>query len=270
MVGGPVGGIPRPNAVGAIVRSLFRGLIVAVLAAGPVTTAHAETQDFGAHLTYFYKQPSATKAAAFLAGFNQSDNVGKPNAHSSVIGFLAVVFRAFPNDIETIIPSDAVPRLHATAAIALKLAGQVDRARTMAERASDGGLNVHLDNVPASLDTLQVRGPMEFDLLWGATFAAGDFRYGQKILARYAEVANAGDNAGDMVAIVKARIDNTDLRPLAEKRGEDKMRELVIAASALWSLASNAQHHDFVRAAVDAYVTENATTPAAKALLALK
>jgi hypothetical protein len=256
--------------VGTIVRSLFKGLIAAVLTAGLVTTAHAEAQDFGAHLTHFYKQPSAAKAAAFLAGFNRSDNIGKANAHSSVIGFLAVVFRAYPNDIDAIMPGDPAPRLLATAAIALKLAGQDDRARAMAERASDAGLNVHLDNVPARLDALQVRGPLEFDVLWGATFATGDFRYGQKILARYAEVANVDGNADDMLAIVKARIDNTDLRPLAATRGEDKMRELVIAASALWSLASNAEQHDFVRAAVDAYVKANAATPAAKTLVALR
>jgi len=77
--------------------------------------------------------------------------------------------------------------------------------------------------------------------------ASGDFRYAAKVLARYAEVANADDNALVVMNLLEARVKNADLQPFVEKYGEAKTRDLLVVASALWSLATNAQQREFVR-----------------------
>ena len=137
-----------------------------------------------------------------------------------------------------------MPRLQGTIAVGLKLAGQVERARATAGRVD--GFAVDVDAIP-DLDAFEPRSAADFDIAWGAALASGDFRYAAKVLARYAEVANADDNALVVMNLLEARVKNADLQPFVEKYGEAKTRDLLVVASALWSLATNAQQHEFVR-----------------------
>jgi hypothetical protein len=228
-----------------------------------VAAAHAEEPQ--ADLTYFYRQPSPERVARIVAAFNASGSAEKPNA--GLVGFLAAVFLKYPDAIGRMIPAGLDPRVQAMVAAALWLGGQHARATEVLDDLRRSGNEApNLVDFPAGLDAVRAQGAEQFDLLWGASFATGDPRYCAKILEQYARVANEDGNAEDLVAIVRARATNADLRWLAAKRGSAKFVELAVASSALWSLRSNALQHEFVRAMVDAYVKAHPGEPAAKAL----
>jgi hypothetical protein len=90
-----------------------------------------------------------------------------------------------------------------------------------------------------------------------------------KILARFAGTANVGDNADDLVRLTRNRESGSDQQRIAEKRGRDNARELIIVSTALWALRSNAQQHVFVRQVLQQYVAGHPSEPATKALVAL-
>jgi len=226
---------------------------------------------FKSTFTYFYREADPTKVAPLLAEFNASPAIMAPAAFPAMIGFLAVLFAKYPNQVDAMIPPDLAPRLQGAVAVALYLAGRADKAREIADRIKSAGLGtVSFENVPKTLDTVEARVPNDFDVLWGASFASGDPRYCLKILDRFAAFANVDGHAEDTVAVIKARAANADLRWLLEKRGEASARDIVLMASALWSLDSNARQHEFVRSALDSYIKSHPDTPASQALLALR
>lgn len=223
-----------------------------------------------ADITNFYQNPSPARLAQLMAYFNTLAASGKPFSQPPVIGFLAAAFHKYPADFDALIPADLSLPMLEIVGYSLRLAGQDAKARLIAERLkARGAAAPDFTQVPASLDAVAADGPGEFDMLWGASFATGDPRYCSKILARFAAVANVDGNADDILAIAKAVGTNADLHWLADKRGADKARELSVMSSALWSLNSNAQQHEFVRQAVSDYIRAHPAEPASKALIAL-
>jgi hypothetical protein len=242
----------------------------------PNSPAAAEEQSkpaFEIAVTYFYKNPKPELVATILSGFNASPLSTKPNAQPSMIGFLAGSFQRFPEDIDKMIPSGLSPAATWVTAVALHLAGKDSTAKPLFDRLVANGARLpNLGLFPTNLDAVVASGAADFDLLWGASFATGDPRYCSKILTRFAAVADVEGNAEDMVAIVKATnrgLHKDDLKWVVDKHGTEKARELIIVSSALWSLHSNAQQHDFVRAAVENYIRAHPGEPASRALLAL-
>jgi hypothetical protein len=69
--------------------------------------------------------------------------------------------------------------------------------------------------------------------------------------------------------VVRNMQSGADQQWLVEKRGKDATPELVIAATALWALHSNALQHQFVRGVVSDYIAAHPSEPAAKALSSL-
>ena len=57
---------------------------------------------------------------------------------------------------------------------------------------------------------------------------------------------------------------------LTKKYPRERLRWVVFAASALWSLDSNARQHRFVAAALDQFVKEAPNGPAAKGIAAMR
>lgn len=223
-----------------------------------------------ADVTYFYRNPSAARLAQLMAYFNTLAQSGKPFAQPPLMGFLAAAFQKYPGDIDTLVPADLSLPMLEIVAYSLRLAGQDAKARLIAERLeSRGAAAPDFTQVPAGLDALAATGPTEFDMLWGASFAAGDPRYCLKILARFAAVANVDGNADDILAIAKTAGTGADLQWVADKRGVDKARELTGVSSALWSLNANARQHEFVRKVVSDYIEAHPSEPASKALIAL-
>jgi tetratricopeptide (TPR) repeat protein len=233
---------------------------------GEETTAASE-----ADMTYFYKAPDPARVPRLIAYFDALRMAEKAGARPALIGFLAAVFQRYPADIDRMIPESSSPQMLHLLAVSLRLAGQQARAESLVGKLKSWDYSAvpNLAAVPASLEAVDAAGPSDFDLLWGASFATGEPRYCAKILKRFAEVANADDNADDLVHLVRNMEGGRDQQWIVEKRGADKARELVLASTALWSLHSNAQQHAFVRGMVTEYLAQHPTEPAAKALVAL-
>jgi len=194
----------------------------------------------------------------------------KSDAEPPAIGFLAAAFQRYPNDIDRMIPAGLSVRMQGVVATALHFAGQDARANAMAGPLLANGVTPpDWRSMPASLESITVRGPSEFDLLWGASFATGDPRYCLRILEHYAAAADADGNADDMVNLVRTLGTHADTHWLVDKRGVDQARELIRQSTALWGLDSNARQHDFVRRAVGDYIRARPDEPASKALMAL-
>jgi tetratricopeptide (TPR) repeat protein len=239
----------------------------AVVAAwGEETTAVSE-----ADMTYFYKAPDPARVPRLIAYFDALRMAEKAGARPALIGFLAAVFQRYPADIDKMIPESSSPQMLHLLAVSLRLAGQQTRAESVVRelKSWDYSAVPDLAAIPASLEAVEASGPSDFDLLWGASLATGEPRYCAKILKRFAEVANADDNADDLVHLVRDRESGDDQQWIVEKRGEDKARELILASTALWSLHSNAQQHAFVHGMLNEYLAQHPTEPAAKALAAL-
>lgn len=233
---------------------------------GEETTAVSE-----ADMTSFYKAPDPTRVPRLIAYFDALRIAEQAGARPALTGFLAAVFQRYPADIDKMIPESTSPQMLHLLAVSLRLAGQQARAESLVQklRSWDYSAVPNLAAIPASLDAVDAAGPSDFDLLWGASFATGDPRYCSKILQRFAEVANADDHADDLVHLVRDRESGGDQQWLLEKRGKEEARELIIAATALWSLHSNAQQHAFVHGVVNEYLTAHPSEPAAKALASL-
>jgi tetratricopeptide (TPR) repeat protein len=223
-----------------------------------------------ADLTYFYRAPNSARVTRLITYFDQLRAAEKPGVRPPLMGFFAAAFQRYPADIDQMIPESVSPQMMGLLAISLRLAGQQARAESLIERLESRDAVVpDLTTVPTSLEAVEAVGPNEFDLLWGASFATGDPHYCSKILRRIAGTANIGDNADDLVHLVRNREIGSDQRWIVEKRGNERARELIIVATALWALHANAQQHSFVQAMTNEYVTAHPTEPAAKALLAL-
>jgi hypothetical protein len=237
----------------------------------PAPTAGAEeaAPSSEAEMTYFYKNPSPELLAQLMVYFNKLIRPDNPNAQPPTIGFIAAAFQKYPSDIERIIPEGLSPSMQAVVAVSLHLADQDKRAQQFVDRLKASGYGApDLARLPPSLDAVTAKGPSEFDLLWGASFATGDPRYCLKILASYAAVANATGTVEDIVALAKTLHSGADNHWVVEKWGADKARELIVQAVALWALDSNARQHEFVRTAVANYMGAHPNEPASKGLLA--
>jgi tetratricopeptide (TPR) repeat protein len=236
----------------------------------PVAAAEETSKISEADMTFFYKNASPERVRALMVYFDSLFQSKNPNAEPPILGFLAVVFQRYPNDIDKMIPDGLSPDMQRLTATALWLAGQDKKARSMADHLKTSGSAapdwLHL---PTSLDAVEVTGPTEFDMMWGASFASGDPQYCLRILDRFAAVANADGNADDMVNLARNFAPGSDPHWLIEKRGPEKARDLIGQSTALWGLDANARQHEFVRSALGKYITAHPEEPASKALLAL-
>jgi tetratricopeptide (TPR) repeat protein len=251
---------------GMVIPGRVSWIVSPVRAAEAVQTASVSEAD----LTYFYKAPSPGRAARLVTYFDSLRSAEKEGARPPLMGFFAAVFQHYPADIDKIIPESISPQMSGLLAVSLRLAGQQAKAQSrVATLKSKNDEAPDLASIPSSLDAVQAVGPSEFDLLWGASFASGDPRYCSKILARFVDTANAGDNADDLVRLARNRESGSDQQWIVEKRGRDNARELIIVSTALWALRSNAQQHAFVRQVLQQYVAVHPSEPATKAIVTL-
>jgi hypothetical protein len=230
----------------------------------PTASAAETTTVSEADITFFYKNPSPERVTRLIVSFNTLIQPDKPSTEPPIIGFLAAAFQRYPSDIDKMIPEGLSATMQQVVATSLRLAGQDTKARSVVDHLKASGSAVpDLARIPSSLDAVEAIGPSEFDLLWGASFATADPRYCLKILDRFAAVANVDGNADDMVTIARTYGTGADRHWVVEKRGPDKARELIIQASALWALDSNARQHEFVRVALGKYINAHPQEPAA-------
>ena len=228
-------------------------------------------------LTFFYKDPRPERLVGFFERFESSPASGNWEAYPPMAGFFAAVFRAHPDQVESLLPDRfnqksamtiaAALRLSDNEAIAMKLQAKLDRA------GSDKKLKVELAGLPTRLEELSVRTPSHLDILWGAAFASGDDRFVTMIVDFFARTANRSELVAiDVAKIVLAFMGGPKeiLTELRSKYGDALAREIIFAASALWALQSNAIKHSFVERAVTKFGKDHAGMPAAKALAFLR
>ena len=238
-------------------------LMGAARAQTPTTTLDTE-------MKYFYRAPSTEAVTKILKEFSHSPFVGNPASYPPLTGFLAAFFSRHPESIDAIVSTDVDPRVLWPTAIALRLAGQGERAEAVSAQMRAAGLTPpKLDEIPVSLEMVRAQTPSDFDVLWGASFATGDPHYCLTILDAFRSYANKDNNASELVAVEAELVkgSNADLRWVRQKWGDAKTIALVYMATALWGLRSNAAQHEFVKLAIVRYVVNHPDEPAARALM---
>jgi hypothetical protein len=118
---------------------------------------------------------------------------------------------------------------------------------------TDENLRKQLKELPSSLRDLVASRSLHLDILWGASFASGDRLYVRKILDYFAATADRSLDVAIVVAHASAWMSGSrryPLKKLLSKYDHSESMEIIRAASALWSLKSNARKHSFVHEAL--------------------
>jgi hypothetical protein len=227
-------------------------------------------------MMYFYNDPQPARLVGFLERYQSS----APNwaAFPPVAGFLAVVFRRYPNWIGKLIPNQPDSRTAVAVDAALQLSGQPTADGSslqsrLTNAGADATLKAALANLPGRLEDLHVVTPTHLDLLWGASFASGDERYARTIADFIAATANRSEPIAIEVAKVTLAVvggPQEPLRQLQGKYGDQFAREILFAAVATWGLEANARAHPFIDEFLTKYIAANSSTPTAKLLTAVR
>jgi hypothetical protein len=245
------------------------------------TGAAAQTQMQAAPgdtlLTTFYKDPRPERLVGFFDQLRTMPAAQSWEAFPPVAGFYAFVFRRFPNDVEKLIPPAPDARAAETIAAALRLSGNAAEYDKFVPRLANTGRNLELAavfaNLPSRLEALQITTPSNLDILWGAAFASGDAKFVDMIIDYFARTANLDDEvARDIVRTVIAMAGGSRqiFNELRTRYGVLAARQVVVAASALWAIQSNARQHDFIDRVVTTYIDQHPNTLAQKALVATR
>ncbi len=229
----------------------------------------ASDREASDRLTYFYRKPALGEVPDLMRRLTSLETADR--AGPSIVGFIAGLAKRHPDRIKEMFPPSLPLKAQQLAFIG------VGAARPRAEAlalAKSYGLTVPDDiKLTFSLNDKKAEGAQEFDFFWGASFATGDGAYVRPILEHYRSVAERPDiKVKDIVAVVAAQqTKKTDeLTEMRARLGDDKLVEIVVAASALWSLNSNATQHAFVKKEVDDFLKRRKGTPAAEGLIAAR
>lgn len=260
-----------------IFRLIVACLLLIAFAAPPATGQQVQGNALEVEMKLFYKDPRPERLIGFIERYQGQPGGTEWLAYPPLAGFLAVVFRAKPNEIERLLPSRLDTKSAATFAAALvlsdnqpllaKLKGKLDSA------GSDEKLRTEFAGLPARLEDIRIRTSTHLDILWGASFASGDGRYARMIVDFFARTANrsepiAMDVARTAIAMMGGPKDIFgELKP---RYGNDLTVEIIIAGTALWGIQANAREHAFIDQVVTKYISEQAGTHAAQALAATR
>lgn len=228
-------------------------------------------------LTYFYKDPRPERLTGFLARFQETPVAEQPQAFPALTGFFAAICVAHPDKFPRMVPADLKPKTAAAIAAAVRLCGSAPVAAvlkpTLERSPPDGRMKAAITSLPSRLSELRVTHPMHLDILWSASFATASPAYVRPIYDYYdSAAALPGVDVRDIVAIVvlKHRPNKEALDAITAKYPRDTLIRIVFAASALWSLDSNARQHTFVATALNGYEKEKAGSPAATGLTEIR
>ena len=254
---------------------------VILLGSGPARAqqappaAHQGSAAVGKHdlqLMFFYKDPRPDRLVGLLEELQGRSDL-QWDGFVVPAGVLAVVFRKHPTSIDKLLPRTMTARTAEVVTAALTLAGSrasLQRLRPrLAAAGSDPTLKAEFAELPDHPEKVVIRTGTHLDLVWGAAFATGDERFPTMIASFVAQTANRSELVAIDVALVAVALSGGPrdiLGTLRSKYGDQGAREIVIAATGLWALGSNARQHPFVASAVEKYVQAHSGTPANKAL----
>jgi hypothetical protein len=253
---------------------LGRVLFFAAMATGTAGAQQASTPPAADSLAFFYKDP---QPARLVEIFSDVQNRALPwGAYPPLTGLLAAVFKLHPEQIDQLVPRVKDVKAAYALIAASRLSGQAAKSEALRAKFANIGfderLNVEFANLPGRIEDLRISTPTHLDILWGASFAAGDGRYVVPIIDFFANTANASEPVA--IDIAKTVIEmmggpKDTIKGLKEKYGEARARQMVYAATALWAIQSNVRQHEYVRQTTAGYIGGHPGTPATKALSAL-
>jgi hypothetical protein len=199
----------------------------------------------------YYEKP--LDILQFLARWEQSGGPGR----DAIMGFLAGVFVKHPAEIQRVTSAENLGRMAQAAVVqGLRLADRYPEA--LGAAAGWGWPQNQIEQIipVRPLRQAAAEHPSTFDVLWAASFATGDEVYVRPIFDYYAATAGNWDiDVRDIVtiAIARHRPNKDAVEAIAKKYPRETTMRIVFAASALWSLESNARQHRFVADALDRY-----------------
>lgn len=200
------------------------------------------------------------------------ERLGAPGT-DSILGFLTGVLTKYPDQINIATKAPLGHTAQVMVIQALRLAQRITEAKKAAQDWNWPPEQAARITPVQPLLLLKPQTPQMFDVFWGASFATGDPAYVRPIYNYYAAAVSQPDvDVKDVVATVVARHrrDNQTTAELGKKYSREIFIRIAFAASALWSLESNASQHKFIAAALDGYVKEQPNSPAARGLIDLR
>ena len=226
------------------------------------------------NFTYFYRDPTPEHLTDIFAHVQSAATSW--NVYPPLTGLLAADFKSHPEHIDRLVPIVTDVKASYAVITAARLSGQPAKAELLrakfASLGFDQTLNSEFAGIPTRFEDLRITRPTHLDILWGASFAAGDGRYVTPIIDYFAAAANASELVA--IDIAKTTIEMTGgpkgtIASLKGKYGDAGAMQLIYAATALWAIAANSRQHPFVKQTVTEYIRNHPGTPATKALSAL-
>jgi len=241
-------------------------VVLAILAPcfGP---AHAAGENCMA--TYYRSKPPACVDEA-LAQFRQTVPQSAPN---TMIGFLAEMFRASPEERERLLKNEPSNNLKQVYVYSLYGAGLSDEAR---KYAAANQLTALLDRVQAArvptVDAIRPSAvPGDNDTLIGAYMASGNTAFIQRILDNYTSADDAMVSDALRMAYMMSKFGNTltpkgrdDVMTKAAcekyqcKADSQKFRRLLTLASAFWSTQSLSAKDEAIKTTMSDFFSRDA------------
>lgn len=187
------------------------------------------------------------------------------SAPQAAIGFLAQIFREYPEQKERLLAENASPRLKSVYLAALVRAGELEVARKYADAIGwPDGFNRYRNEGVLPLNSAKpVADPGENDLLIGAYMASGNTEYVTRILANYRSADDGMVSDAIRIALMSNKFGPRLTPPGREgamarvacdkyqcKVNLSNYMRLMTLASGLWALRSLAQHDEGIKKAL--------------------
>ncbi|WP_338822417.1 hypothetical protein [Bradyrhizobium septentrionale] len=226
------------------------------------------------NFAYFYQDPRPERLTEIFASVQNTATSWI--AFPPLTGLLAADFKSHPEHIDRLVPIVKDVKASYALITAARLSGQPAKAEMLRAKFTNLGfdqtLNAEFAGIPTRFEDLQITRPTHLDILWGASFAAGDSRYVMPIVDYFAAAANTSELVA--IDITKTAVEMTGgpkgtIAGLKAKYGDAGALQMILAATALWAIASNSRQHDYVKQTVVRYVGDHPGAPATKALSAL-
>ncbi len=262
----------------ARIRRLFtlRLLALCYLLMG-LSPLQAGERNLSREMAFFYRNPRTEILIGVLDRYQGVPSRADWRAYPAFAGFLAILFRTRADEIEDWLPDRLTAKSATALTAALVLSGNPSALARLKSRLDSAGedekLRAEFAGLPSRLEDLRIRTTTHLDILWGASFASGDARFPRMILEFFARTANRSEQiALDVTKTTIALMGGSSeiYGQLKPRYGDALAFEIIIAATALWSLQSNAREHEFVDKVIAKHLHEFSGTYAAKALTATR
>lgn len=254
----------------------FRLLALCSLLVG-LSPLQAGERDVAREMAFFYRNPRSEILIGVLDRYQGLPSRADWRAYPALAGFLAVLFRTRADEIEGWLPARLTAKSATALTAALLLSGNPSALAKLKSRLDSAGqdekLRAEFAGLPSRLEEIRIRTATHLDILWGASFASGDARFPRMIVEFFARTVNRSEQiALDVTKTTIALMGGSSeiYSQLKPKHGDAVAFEIIIAATALWSLQSNAREHEFVDQVIAQYLHEFSATYAAKALTAIR